>query len=97
MNTSPCESTAMFCGDSSPAEVAGPLLPDSTPEPFPAIVVMSPLDALTSRIRLLPWSAMNKSPAESTAMPGGVFSSADLAAPPSPENPPSPYFDPATV
>ena len=44
--------------------------------------------ATTSRIRLLPLSAMNRFPAPSTAIPLGLFSSADVAGPPSPLKPP---------
>jgi hypothetical protein len=61
----------------------------------PAIVEMMPLVS-TLRMRLLSLSAMNRSPAESTATPSGVLSWASVARPPSP-----PYFlaweVPATV
>ena len=57
----------------------------------------------TSRMALLKVSAMNRSPAPSTATPCGSFSCAAVAGPPSPENPPRPSFalsaakSPATV
>ena len=52
-------------------------------------VVMVPA-GVTSRMALLKVSAMNRSPAPSTATPWGSFSWALVAGPPSPENPPRP-------
>src|SRR5258706_5337872 len=46
--------------------------------------------AETIRIRPLPLSAISRSPAPSTATPIGPLSSAAVAGPPSPENPPPP-------
>src|ERR1035441_2764037 len=51
--------------------------------------------ASTSRIRLLPVSAMYRLPAGSTATPPGSLSAAPMAGPPSPQNPVYPF--PATV
>ena len=51
--------------------------------------------AATTRTRLLSVSAMTRLPAPSTATPAGWSSSALVAGPPSPENPPVPL--PATV
>ena len=52
-------------------------------------VQMTPA-GVTSRMALLKVSAMNRSPAPSTATPCGSFSCALVAGPPSPENPPRP-------
>ena len=60
-------------------------------------VIPPPVAAGTSWIRLFPVSAMNTSPAESTATASGSFSSALVAAPPSPEDPAVPAELPAMV
>src|SRR5438876_7135384 len=52
-------------------------------------------DAMTSRIRLLRESAMNRFPAPSTATPVRPFSGAEVAGPPSPRKPKLPF--PATL
>ena len=84
MNRSPAASTATPRGSSSSASVAGPLSPLYPRVPLPATVMMSPVAFTTSRITLLPSSAMNRSPAASTATPYGEYSSASVAGPLSP-------------
>src|ERR1035437_9546732 len=88
----PAESTATPWGLSNWALVAGPLSPLKPDVPFPATVVITPLE--TSRMRLSWKSAMNRLPAESTATPTASLNAALVAGPlsPKPDDPP-----PATV
>src|ERR1035438_3963196 len=81
----PAASKAMPEGLYSPALVAGPVSPLKPPVPFPATVVITPLETL--RMRLLPESAIYRSPAESTTTPEGWFSWAPVAGPSSPLKP----------
>lgn len=89
MYNSPAESTTISCGKLNSALVAGPPSPQlgavSHCMPFPAIRVIVP-DGETIRTSL-PWSAIDTSPAESTATPVGCSSSALVAEPPSPQPP----------
>ena len=66
----PKESAATPEGLNNSTLAAGPS-PLKPASPFPATVVITPLETL--RIRLLPVSAMYKLPAESTATPVGPF------------------------
>src|SRR5580658_4888265 len=74
------------------ALVAGPLSPPKL-VPFPATVVITPLDTL--RMRKLPESALYRLPAESTATLEGPDNCALVAGPLSPLKPCLPF--PATV
>ncbi len=97
MKRLPAASTATPVGEYSSALVAGPPSPERPKAPLPATVLMTPAGD-TSRTRLLPWSAMKRSPAASTANPTGLparLSSAAVAGPPSPLKPRVPL--PATV
>jgi hypothetical protein len=78
----------------SSARVAGPPSPEKPAVPLPATVVMIPLEE-TFRIRWLPTSAIRKPPSGVGATANGMFSSADVAGPPSPLKPWTPV--PATV
>src|SRR5438067_325670 len=51
----------------------------------PTYVEITPVDAVTFRMRPLTLSAMYRLPAASSARPAGAFSDADVAGPPSPE------------
>src|ERR1700680_4509335 len=73
------------CGLASHAFVARPPSFTLQQELFPANVVIVPPDTL--RTRLLFRSAMYTFPWPSTATATGLFSCADVAAAPSPENP----------
>jgi hypothetical protein len=85
MYTFPDESTATPYGFLNVAEVAAPPSPLKLPLVLlPANVLIRPVDIATLRIQLLPYSAMYTFPDESTAHPFGVFSVAEVAAPPSP-------------
>src|ERR1039457_3665409 len=66
---SPAVSTATPKGLFSWALVAGPLSPPKLIVPFPATVVITPLETLRTRAFAL--SAIYKLPAESTATPWG--------------------------
>src|SRR6202522_4177306 len=93
---SPALSTAIPTGPINPALVAGPPSPEEVvAAPLPATVVMIPVVAFTFRTLLLGASAMYRFPTASNAIPAGVFNSALVAAPPSPEKPEVPL--PATV
>ncbi len=94
MKRFPAPSTSRSMGLSSLAAVAGPPSPEYPNLPVPATVVMTP-EVSTLRILWLSRSAMKRLPEESTATPEGRESSADVAAPPSPEYPARPV--PATV
>ena len=94
-NRSPAASTERPRGLSISAAVASPWSPVEPAVPLPATVMMSPVAATSSRIRLLFASAMNRSPAASRAMLLGAFSSAAVASPLSPVKPAVPL--PATV
>src|ERR1039457_6435691 len=65
----PAASTATPEGQYNWARVAGPLSPLKPAVPLPATVVITPFETL--RMRWLYWSAMYRSPAESTATPAG--------------------------
>src|SRR5580658_187509 len=80
MYKAPEESTAMACG----------LLNAVATQQKPATVVTTPF-AATFRIRLLRKSAMYRLPELSTASPCGRFNSAEVAGPPSPEDPDVPF------
>ena len=95
MNRLPEPSTATPLGQLRLAPVAGPPSPENRLLPFPAIVVMTPVAASTRRMRLLPWSPMNRLPEPSTATPIGPLRLALVAGPRSPWNRSSP--PPATV
>ena len=58
---------------SNSALVAGPPSPVNPAVPFPATVLILPVAAATSRMRLLPASDMKMSPAESKETPLGPF------------------------
>src|ERR1035441_5252895 len=79
------------------ALVAGPLSPLNPGVPFPAMVVITPLETL--RILWSDVSAMYRLPAESMATPVGPFNWALVAGPLSPSGVPvKPYVPfPATV
>ena len=77
-------------GSLSIAAVAAPPSPAYPRVPLPATVWIRPVEATTSRIRLLPESAMNRSPAESSAMAVIPLNCAFLAGPPSPPLPAAP-------
>ncbi len=79
---SPAASSARSVGSARSAPVAGP--PSPVAEPPPAGVEMTLVPAATSRIRWSPTSAMNTSPAASTARPVGDVRAAPAAGPPSP-------------
>ena len=55
--------------------------------------VMSPVRLSTRRTRLLPVSAIKSVPSALTATPRGELTSAEAAAPPSPEKPLMPLLD----
>ena len=105
----PALSVRTLYGRLSSAAVAAPPSPEDplAPVALPATVYISlavteipnwvPDAAGTSWIRLLPWSAMNRLPAASSARPQGWFSSAEVAGPPSPEDPLAPDELPATM
>ena len=76
---SPEESNVSAAGQYNAAEVAAPPSPEKLPVPVPAIVVISPVDTLTLRIRLLPHSAMYKLPGESTITALGLYNVALVA------------------
>src|SRR6266851_3426667 len=99
MYTSPAPLTVTPAGPFSSADVAGPPSPvwPLVPVALPAKVEMIPDEATTFWTRLLPVSAMYRSPAVLSAIPPGDFSSAAVAAPPSPEDPELPDALPATV
>src|SRR6266700_3052939 len=91
------------------ADVAGPRFPDvpAVPFTFPATVYRSlavivmphwlpPLLA-ASTTRLLPVSAIYRSPAELVPIPSGVVSREDPKAVPLPDRPADPRLSPATV
>ena len=82
----PEASTVTPQGALNSAEIAGPPSPENPWDPLPATVVMMPL-VETFRIRLLSWSPMKRFPEASTEIPRGKDSDADVANPPSPENP----------
>ncbi len=65
------ESRAIPIGLYNVADVASPPSPLKLPVPVPAIVVMTPVDAVILRTRLLYWSQMYTFPEESTATPCG--------------------------
>ena len=67
MKRFPEASKATPPGPYNHAEVAGPPSPANAGTPVPATVVMMPLADDTSRMRLLPVSAMKRFPATSTA------------------------------
>ena len=81
MNRSPAESTATSRGSFSSASVAGPVVAAVTGFAVAGDGddVAGRLDDLADHVVVL--SAMNRSPAESTAMPPGAFSSAAVAGP----------------
>src|SRR5216683_1905689 len=99
MYTSPAPLTVTPAGPFSSADVAGPPSPvwPLVPVALPAKVEMIPDEATTFWTRLLPVSAMYRSPAPLSATPPGAFSSAAVAAPPSPDSPLTPAALPATV
>src|SRR5207245_1529713 len=76
MNRLPELSTAIPVGVVRFALVAGPPSPLKPRKPLPATVVMMPEVASTRRMRALKLSAMNRSPAASTATPSGKASPA---------------------
>ena len=82
MYSLPVKSTVIALAEASAALLAVPLSPLKPQVPFPAMVVMMPLDTL--RMRFSELSAMYKLPAESTAMPIGLASEAFVARLPSP-------------
>src|ERR1035437_256027 len=83
MNRLPPESTATAEGPYKAALVAGPPSPEKDAKaPVPAITLMMPAETL--KIRKYARSAMNRVPAESTAIPLGAIA-ALVACPPSPE------------
>src|SRR5450756_146115 len=109
MITSPEESTVTPAGLDRKAALAAapsPAMP-AVPAELPAIVYTSlavrasphwvPPAAATSWRRLLPPSAMNRSPAESNASAPGPFRNPADACPPSPPDPDVPTSLPATV
>src|SRR5216683_778076 len=99
MYTSPAPLSATPPGAFSSAAVAAPPSPDSplTPAALPATVEIVPEAAATFWTRLLPVSAIYRSPPVLSVIPAGDFSSAAVAAPPSPEDPELPDALPATV
>src|SRR5216684_2756434 len=99
MYTSPAPLTVTPAGPFSSADVAGPPSPvwPLVPVALPAKVEMIPDEATTFWTRLLPVSAMYRSPPALSVTPAGDFSSAAVAAPPSPEDPELPDALPATV
>ncbi len=60
----PVESSLIPHGPFNVADVAAPLSPEKPAVPVPAIVVMMPVDTVTTRMRLLPMSEMYKLPRE---------------------------------
>src|ERR1700761_3944778 len=72
------------------ARVAGPASPPYPRAPTPATVVITPVPALTIRMRLFPLSAIYKLPALSTANPLHWFRNAEVAGPESPGFGPAP-------
>jgi hypothetical protein len=64
---------------------AGAPSPDDAATPSPSTVVMTPVPASTRRTRWLPVSAMNRSPLGASAIAVGAYSSAAVAARPSPK------------
>ncbi len=99
MYRSPAPLSATPPGAFSSAAVAAPPSPDSplTPAALPATVEIVPEAAATFWTRLLPVSAIYRSPPVLSVIPAGDFSSAAVAAPPSPEDPELPDALPATV
>ena len=95
IHTSPDAPTATPKGFASAALVAGPSSPLKPATPFPATVLMTPVEADTKRMRLLDLSAIHKSPDAPTATPVGPQSDALVAGPLSPLKPLVPF--PATV
>ena len=91
--TAPATSTATPKGLSISALAARPLSPLKPGVPFPATVVITPLETL--RMRLFSVSPMYRLPAESTATPVRSLNWALVAGPPSPLKPCVPF--PATV
>jgi hypothetical protein len=75
--------------------VAAPPSPLYVVLPVPAMVDIIPVEIVTLRIRWLLESEIYKFPAESRYTSKGPFNPADVAAPPSPENPLDPV--PANV
>jgi len=71
-------------GEANSALVAAKPSPEKPEVPVPAIVEMTPVDAATNRMRLLPVSAMYRLPEESTATALGKLSTAAVARHPSP-------------
>ncbi len=86
----PDPSNARSVGKFNVAEVAAEPSPVLLPVPVPAIVLMTPVEAVILRIRLPVASAMYKFPEPSTAMPLGLFNVAEVAAEPSPVLPAEP-------
>ncbi len=82
----PALSNVRRCGWLNSALVAGPPSPEDPAVPLPATVVMMPLLSIL-RIRLFRESAIYTLPAPSRATPIGRFRLAEVAGPPSPENP----------
>jgi hypothetical protein len=91
----PEESSAMPRNPSNCAVNAGPESPPNEDPPPPAMVDMTPVEALTRRMRPFPVSAMIRLPCASTARLSGRSSAAAVAGPLSPPEPAVPL--PATV
>src|SRR6266851_5705592 len=99
MYSSPAPLTVTPAGPFSSADVAGPPSPvwPLVPVALPAKVEMIPDEAATFGIRLLPVSAMYRSPAALSVTPPGAFSSAAVGPPPFPDYPELPDALPAMV
>src|SRR5262245_12546533 len=82
----PAGSAATPLGAEIAAAVAGPPSPENPDVPLPATVVIMPV-ADTRRISESAGSAIKMLPSGSAATPSGALSWADVAGPPSPENP----------
>src|SRR5208282_462593 len=82
----PVPSTNTVNGLDSSALTAEPPSPLNPAVPVPATVWIVRLATPTSRIRLLPESAMKMFPDPSTKTPSGKFSCALVAGPPSPQD-----------
>ncbi len=58
--------------------------------PVPEYALIMPVDVFILRTLKFPWSAIYKFPAESVAIPVGLFKNAEVEAPPSPVFPVKP-------
>ena len=88
--TMPAVSTATPRGPPSIASVPAPPSPLKPCSPLPATVIMMPVLAVHSRIRLLLSSAMYTLPTASVVTPHGLWSAALTPTPPSPLKPGTP-------